>query len=102
MQPLPVKRKKPLQWSFGRKPILLGSGGYFVKLLVKNPTGSKYAKIEETIPAGYMFEEVDSYNGIVSFAASTVKFIWMKLPEDLNLRLSTGCYPKVVNPRELW
>ena len=43
-----------------QKPILERTGGYLVHLLINNPTGSKYAKIEETIPSGYMFEEVSS------------------------------------------
>ncbi|MEZ5069840.1 MAG: hypothetical protein R2751_02445 [Bacteroidales bacterium] len=62
-------------------PELLDNGGYLVRLLVKNPEGSKYAKIEETVPSGYLFEDVDSHDGIVSFAGSVIKFIWMKLPE---------------------
>lgn len=65
-----------------QKPVLMPSGAYRVRLLVKNPENSKYAKIEETIPGGYLFEEVNSNDGIVSYAASTVKFIWMKLPDE--------------------
>ncbi len=64
-----------------QKPVLMNSGAYRVRLMVRNPDGSKYVKIEESIPSGYLFEEVSSGDGIVSHAASTVKFIWMKLPD---------------------
>ncbi len=77
-----------------QKPVLQSSGGYLVRLLVKNPTGSKYAKIEETIPSGYIFEEVNSQEGIVSHAASTVKFIWMKLPELAEFEVVYRLVPK--------
>lgn len=86
--------KEAFAMAIRQKPILLSSGGYLVKLLIKNPAGSKYAKIEETIPSGYMFEEVDSYNGIVSFAASAVKFIWMKMPEESEFEVIYRLVPK--------
>jgi len=63
-----------------QKPVLESTGAYLVHLLINKPTGSKYAKIEETLPSGYKVEEVNSGDGIVSQAASSVKFIWMTLP----------------------
>jgi hypothetical protein len=63
-----------------QKPELLSNGSYLVRILVNNPAGSKYLKIEETYPSGYIFESVSSSDGIESHAASTAKFIWMKLP----------------------
>lgn len=77
-----------------QKPLLLSKGGYLVKLLLKNPTGSKYAKIEEVIPSGYIFESVDSHDGIESFSSSTVKFIWMKLPQESEFELTYRLVPK--------
>lgn len=77
-----------------QKPNLQGSGGYLVHLLINNPPGSKYAKIEESIPSGYIFEEVDSHNGIVSYAASTVKFIWMTLPKQPEFEVVYRLVPK--------
>jgi hypothetical protein len=82
-----------------QKPILLPSGSYLVRLLVNNPTGSKYAKIEETLPSGYIFEEVNSQGGIVSYAASTVKFIWMSLPESSEFELEYKLVPKQNEPQ---
>lgn len=74
--------KEPFAMVIRQKPVLLSSGEYLIRLLIKTPLGSKYLKIEESIPSGYVFEEVNSHNGIASLAPSTVKFIWMTLPED--------------------
>ncbi len=82
-----------------QKPALMNTGGYMVHLLVNNPSGSKYAKIEETIPAGYMFEEVNSNDGIVSHTASTVKFIWMKLPGTSEFEVVYRLVPKQNEPQ---
>ena len=82
-----------------QQPVLQGTGGYLVHLLINNPPGSKYAKIEETIPSGYIFEEVDSHNGIVSYAASTVKFIWMTLPEQSEFEVVYMLVPKQNEPQ---
>lgn len=77
-----------------QKPELQNNGSYMVRLLVNNQSGSKYAKIEETIPFGYIFEQVNSNNGIMSLAASTVKFIWMKLPETTEFEVVYRLVPK--------
>lgn len=77
-----------------QQPELQSNGSYLVRLLVNNPPGSKYAKIEETIPFGYIFEEVNSNEGIVSHAASTVKYIWMKLPASTEFEVVYRLVPK--------
>lgn len=71
---------EPFAMAVRQKPQLQSSGAYLVHLLINNPPGSKYAKVEETIPSGYTVEEVNSSEGLVSMAASMVKFIWMKMP----------------------
>jgi len=75
-------KKEPYAMVIRQKPILLGSGEYLIRLLINTPLGSKYLKIEESIPSGYVFEEINSHNGIASLAPSTIKFIWMSIPED--------------------
>lgn len=89
------------QWAMAvrQTPVLEGSGSYLVKLLVQNPSGSKYAKIEENIPSGYLFESVDPHDGIESFSSSTVKFIWMKLPQEQEFELSYRLVPKRDEPQ---
>ena len=76
-----------------QKPELLNTGAYMVHLLIKNPSGSKYAKVEETIPSGYQFEQVNSNGGIVSHAASTVKLIWMSLPRQSEFEVAYRLVP---------
>lgn len=86
--------KEPFAMAIRQKPLLMSTGAYYVKLLLKNPTGSKYAKIEEQIPAGYIFESVDPHDGIESFSSSTVKFIWMKLPQEPEFEVAYRLVPK--------
>jgi hypothetical protein len=82
-----------------QKPKLENSGAYLVQLLLKNPAGSKYIKVEETIPSGYIFEEVDSGDGIVSHTTSAVKFIWMTLPSASEFMVKYRLVPKQDEPQ---
>lgn len=95
----PVSTEEPFAMAIRQKPALLGSGSYLVKMLIKNPTGSKYAKVEEIIPRGYLFESVDPHDGIESFSSSTVKFIWMKLPGESEFEISYKLVPKRDEPQ---
>lgn len=94
-----VAEKEPFAMAIRQKPLLLSTGAYYVRLLLKNPVGSKYAKIEEHIPPGYIFESVDPHNGIESFSSSTVKFIWMKLPEEPEYEVTYRLVPKRDEPQ---
>jgi hypothetical protein len=89
-----VTKSNGFAMAIRQKPVLLNTGGYLVHLLIENPAGSKYAKIEETIPSGYLFEEVNSNDGIASPSASTIKFIWMKLPEEPEFDVVYKLIPK--------
>jgi len=90
---------EPFAMAIRQRPQLLNTGAYMVHLLIKNPGGSKYAKIEETIPSGYLFEEVNSSEGIASPAASAVKFIWMKLPATPEFEVIYRLVPKQNEPQ---
>ena len=89
----------PYAMAVRQKPALLNSGGYLIHLLIDNPPGSKYAKVEESIPSGYMFEQVNSSEGLVSDAASSVKFIWMKMPEQSEFEVIYRLVPKQNEPQ---
>lgn len=91
--------EEPFAMAIRQKPVLQGSGAYLVKMLIKNPTGSKYAKVEEIIPRGYLFESMDPHEGIESFSSSTVKFIWMKLPGESEFEISYKLVPKRDEPQ---
>ena len=86
--------KKNYAMVYRQKPVQMSDGSVFVQLLVKNPEGSKYAKVEETIPSGYLFEELESHQGIVSFGSAQVKFIWMKLPAESEFLISYKLVPQ--------
>ncbi len=89
----------PFAMAVRQKPALLNSGGYLIHLLIDNPPGSKYAKVEESIPSGYMFEKGNSSGGIVSDALSSVKFIWMKMPEQSEFEVTYRLVPKQNEPQ---
>ncbi len=63
-------------------PVVQANGIVTVSLLVLKPEGTKYLKLEETIPGGYSFEAVQSHRAIISQAASIAKFVWMKPPAE--------------------
>lgn len=92
--PVAARSGQSFAMAVRQKPELQGNGSYMVRLLVNNPSGSKYAKIEETIPSGYIAEEVNSSEGIPSHTASTVKFIWMKLPQTTEFEVVYRLVPK--------
>jgi len=83
-----------------QRPVLQSSGAYIIKMLISTPRSSKYIKIEETIPSGYLFEEVNTYGGIATLAPSTVKFIWMTLPEDPVYEIEYKLVPLENQPQE--
>jgi len=89
----------PFAMAVRQRPALLNTGGYLVHLLIDNPPGSKYAKVEESIPSGYLFEEVNSNEGIASPTASTVKFIWMKMPEQSEFEVIYRLVPMQGEPQ---
>jgi len=89
----------PFAMAVRQRPALLNTGGYLIHLLIDNPPGSKYAKVEESIPSGYQFEQVNSNEGIVSHASSTVKFIWMKMPEQSEFEVIYRLVPKQGEPQ---
>jgi hypothetical protein len=55
---------------------------YIVNLLVYKEHAQKFAKIEETVPAGYTAIKIDSKEGIFVFKDGLAKFLWMSLPSQ--------------------
>jgi len=62
--------------------ISLSSDGWIVNVLVSRGDVTKLARVEETIPGGFMAENIDVNNAIFSFKGGIAKFLWMTLPED--------------------
>jgi hypothetical protein len=59
-----------------------GSNEYIVNLLVNKGTKEKFAKIQETVPAGFTAVSIDNKDAIFTFKDQTVKLLWMNLPTD--------------------
>ena len=55
---------------------------FIVTLLVNKDQVQKFAKIEETVPAGYTAAGIDSRGGIFSYKDQMAKIIWMDLPAE--------------------
>jgi hypothetical protein len=71
-----------------------GSGEYIVHILVNKATKQKFAKIEETIPAGYKAVNIDPKEAIFTFKGNTAKFLWMNLPSDPYFLVSYKLVPQ--------
>jgi hypothetical protein len=85
-------RQKPV-WSSSNK-------NYVVSLLVNKESLKKFAKIEETVPAGFTAMSIDNKDGIFTFKDNKAKFLWMNLPSDPYFVISYKLIPAqgVTNP----
>jgi hypothetical protein len=55
---------------------------YIVNLLVSKERKEKFAKIEETVPAGFKAEIIKEGDAIFTFKNNTAKYLWMNLPSS--------------------
>jgi hypothetical protein len=53
-----------------------------INLVINKEDTEKYAKVEETVPAGFRAENIEGKGGIFTFKDQEVKYIWMNLPSD--------------------
>jgi hypothetical protein len=66
-----------------QRPFLNAAGTeYIVNLLVNKGNKQKFAKIEETVPAGLTAVDIDNKDGIFTFKNQKAKFLWMNLPSE--------------------
>jgi hypothetical protein len=78
-------RQKPL-WNETNKE-------YIVSILVNKEQLKKFAKIEETIPAGFTALNISSNEGIFTFKDGKVKYLWMNLPASNYFTVSYKLIP---------
>jgi hypothetical protein len=79
-------RQKPYQGASANE--------YIVKLLVNKEDKKKFAKVEETVPEGYMAVALDTKDAIFTFKNQTAKFLWMNLPAEPYFTISYRLIPK--------
>lgn len=77
------------------KPTLIGDGqDLVVRILVNRGEASKFAKIEEVVPKGYVAEPIETRDAIFSFEDGVVKFLWMSLPPQPMFMVSYRLIPE--------
>ena len=78
------------------RQIVKDGDDYIVNLLVKKGTieKDKFAKIQESVPAGYTATYIETKNGIFSFKDNNVKLLWMSLPADQQFVVSYRLIPQ--------
>lgn len=59
----------------------LGNNEYIVNLNVVENELDGFAKIQESIPAGYTISEEDSDGAVVTIDAKGIKFVWFEAPQ---------------------
>ncbi|MFC2090117.1 hypothetical protein ACFLT1_05010 [Bacteroidota bacterium] len=81
-QPADVVSRPAYATVVRQRPFVDQTGTVNISLLVRNPDGSNFLKIEEYIPAGYTFEAVESHDAVVSPGSSLARYVWMTPPEE--------------------
>jgi hypothetical protein len=78
------------------------SNEYLITLLVNKESLKKFAKIEETVPAGYTALAIEKKEGVFTFKDNKAKFLWMNLPADPYFTVSYKLIPmKSTNNKQL-
>jgi hypothetical protein len=67
---------------------------YLVSILLDKGKASKYAKLEESIPAEYTAEPVETRGGVFDYSNGKVKFLWLELPNQPRYLVSYRLKPK--------
>jgi len=71
-----------------------------ITLFVKKGDLTRFAKIEEQVPDGFMAIEGNSQNGIFSFSEGVAKILWMNLPAESQFVVSYNIIPDPGNSIE--
>lgn len=74
-----------------------GLNEYVVNILVNKGNKEKFAKIQETIPAGFTAVSIDNKDAIFTFKDQIVKMLWMNLPNDSYFVISYKLVPEPEN-----
>jgi len=81
--------------AFRQQPVWMEEERFFlVLLLVNRDAAQKYAKIDETVPSGFVAVSIDTKGGIFSFSNNIAKFIWMDMPAEPFFTVSYRLIPQ--------
>jgi septal ring-binding cell division protein DamX len=62
-------------------------GSFMVDVIINKGSATGFAKIMETLPVGFVAEEVDAFGGIFSFQDNKVKILWMTMPASKEIKV---------------
>ena len=71
-----------------RKISVNATGDYTVELTITRSTVTGFAKIQENIPTGFVATNLQSSGASFNFVDQKVKFIWVNLPSDPEIKIS--------------
>jgi hypothetical protein len=71
-----------------KAPTASASNEFNVEITVKKGTISGFAKLEETIPAGYTATGIETNGSVFSFVDGKAKFLWMSIPNSDEFKVS--------------
>ncbi len=83
-----------------QKPVKQEDGSYVITLLLSLPPSVGILKLEETVPTGYLFREMNSAGSKVSVAGSLARFMWMTPPENRIFLVKYRLVPQTANQPE--
>ncbi len=66
---------------------------WIIRLIINRGPMKKLGKLEESIPAGYLPENINGNGAIFSYREGLVKYIWMNFPEDSVFEVSYKLVP---------
>lgn len=66
---------------------------YLISILLDKGNATKYAKLEEEIPAGFTAEPLETSGAVFDFKNGKVKFLWLELPNTARFLVSYKLKP---------
>jgi hypothetical protein len=81
------------------QPVKVGKD-WIVRLIINRGSLEKLGKLEETIPPGYLPENINGNGAIFSYREGEIKYIWMNFPEDSVFEVSYKLVPLEGTPAE--
>lgn len=82
-------------------PTITNPEEFVVELNIVRGGVSGFAKLEETLPAGFTATAIEAGNAVFSFVDQKAKFLWMSLPSDSQFKISYKVKKEAGAPSQL-